>query len=68
VAARKEISMPVLQLTTEEADELHTILNTYFSELRMEIERTENGDFRHQLQARERLVRKLIGELNANRN
>ena len=49
--------MPVLQLTAEEADELQTILNTYFSELQMEIERTENGDFRRRLQTREQLVK-----------
>ena len=55
--------MPILQLTVEEANELHSILEGYFSELRMEIERTENGDFRAKLQNRERLVRKLLDEL-----
>jgi hypothetical protein len=55
--------MPVLQLTTEEASELQAVLEGYFSELRMEIERTENGSFRARLQNREQLVRKLINEL-----
>ncbi len=55
--------MPTLQLTIEEADEVHSILEGYFSELRMEIERTENGAFRAMLQNRERLVRKLLDEL-----
>jgi len=55
--------MPVLQLTTEEANELQAILEGYFSELRMEIERTENGTFRAKLKDREQLVRKVIDEL-----
>jgi hypothetical protein len=55
--------MPNIQLTVEEASELHSILDGYFSELRMEIERTENGAFRAKLQSRERLVKKLIAEL-----
>jgi len=55
--------MPILQLTVEEASELHAILDGYFSELRMEIERTENGAFRSRLQNRERFVRKLLDEL-----
>ena len=52
-----------LQLTDEEAGELQSILETYFSELRMEIERTENGAFRKKLQNREQIVKKFIGEL-----
>jgi hypothetical protein len=55
--------MAALQLTVEEANELHSILQGYFSELRMEIERTENGAFRSMLQNRERLVRKLLDDL-----
>ena len=55
--------MPVLQLSAEEASELHSILEGYFSELRMEIERTENGALRSKLQGRERFVRKLLEEL-----
>jgi hypothetical protein len=55
--------MPIVQLTVEEASELHSILEGYFSELRMEIERTESGAFRAKLQSRERLVKKLLDEL-----
>lgn len=55
--------MPILQLTAEEASELHSILEGYFSELRMEIERTESGAFRSRLQSRERLVRKILEDL-----
>jgi hypothetical protein len=55
--------MPTLQLSVDEASELHSILEGYFSELRMEIERTESGAFRAKLQSRERLMRKLLDEL-----
>jgi hypothetical protein len=55
--------MPALQLSTEEAAILHSILENYFSELRMEIERTEASAFRSKLQNREQLVKKLIAEL-----
>jgi hypothetical protein len=55
--------MPILQLTAEEATELHSILENYFSELRMEIERTESGAFRSKLKSREQLLKKLINEL-----
>ncbi len=55
--------MPTLQLTIEERNELRSILEGYFSELRMEIERTENGAFRAKLQNREQIVVKVIDEL-----
>jgi hypothetical protein len=55
--------MPTLQLSSEEAKELHTVLEVCFSELRMEIELTESGAFRSQLQKREQLIKKLIDEL-----
>jgi len=55
--------MAVLQLSTEEAGELYSILDNYFAELRMEIERTENGIFRAKLKNREQLVRKLLQDL-----
>jgi len=55
--------MPTLELSAEDASELRTILETCFSELRMEIERTESGAFRAKLQKREQLVRKLMDNL-----
>jgi hypothetical protein len=55
--------MSNLLLSPEEADELRSILEGYFSELRMEIERTESGAFRCRLQRREEIVKKLINEL-----
>ena len=57
--------MPTLQLGPEDAGELLTILENYFSELRMEIERTENGAFRSKLQNREQLVKKIMAQLKA---
>lgn len=57
--------MPTLQLGPEDATELLAILETYFSELRMEIERTENGAFRARLQTREQLVKKIMAQLKA---
>ena len=55
--------MPTLELSAEDASELRTILETCFSELRMEIERTESGAFRAKLQKREQLLRKLMDNL-----
>ncbi len=55
--------MPIVQLTVEEASELHSISEVYLSELRMEIERTENGAFRSKLQSGKRLIKKLLEEL-----
>ena len=55
--------MPTLELTAEEAEDLYSVLENYFSELRMEIERTENGAFRAKLQDREKLIKKVLGRL-----
>jgi hypothetical protein len=38
----------------------NSILEDYFSEFRMEIERSENGAFRSNLQSPKRLVKKLL--------
>ena len=56
--------MTSIELSAEDASELRAILEGYFSELRMEIERTENGTFRARLQKREQLVRRLMDQLN----
>jgi len=57
--------MPTLQLGPEDASELLTILENYFSELRMEIERTENGAFRSKLKSREQLVKRIMAQLKS---
>lgn len=56
--------MPSLELTAEEAEELRFVLDNYFSELRMEIERTENGTFRSKLKDREKLIKRLLDDLS----
>jgi hypothetical protein len=55
--------MASIELTAEAASELRSLMEGYFSELRMEIERTESGAFRAVLQKREQLVRKLMDQL-----
>jgi hypothetical protein len=55
--------MPTLELPPEDADELQATLEGCFSELRMEIERTENGASRAKLQRLEQLVKKLTDHL-----
>lgn len=57
--------MPTIQLTVEEASELTGVLENYFSELRMEIERTENGDFRAKLKNREQIVKRVLDQLKS---
>ncbi len=56
--------MPTLEMTAEEAEELRFVLDNYFSELRMEIERTENGAFRSKLKTREKLIKRLLDDLS----
>lgn len=57
--------MPPLQVRADEAGELHSILERYFSELRMETERAENGPFRARVQSREWFAKKLLEELKS---
>jgi hypothetical protein len=56
--------MPSLEMTAEEAEELRFVLENYFAELRMEIERTESGAFRGKLKDRENLIRRLLDDLS----
>jgi len=55
--------MPTLELTREEAQELHAILESYRSDLRMEISHTDSADFRQGLKWREMLLDKLLAQL-----
>jgi hypothetical protein len=55
--------MVTLELSPEEAEELHFILDSYLSDLRMEIRETDNRDFRANLKRREEFVKKLLREL-----
>lgn len=56
--------MPTLELSPEDAEELRFVLENCFSELRMEIERTESGAFRAKLQDREKLLKRLLDDLS----
>jgi hypothetical protein len=56
--------MPTLEMTAEEAEELRFVLENYFAELRMEIERTESGAFRSKLKTRENLIKRLLDDLS----
>ncbi len=56
--------MPTLELTPEDAEELRFVLENCFAELRMEIERTENGAFRSKLKTREKLIKRLLDDLS----
>jgi hypothetical protein len=55
--------MITLELSPEEAEELHFIVDSYLSDLRLEIRETDNRDFRERLKQREVFVKKLLREL-----
>jgi len=52
-----------IELTTEEAETLRDSLESYFSELRMEIAGTENMTFREMLKKKEQFLLKIIQQL-----
>ena len=55
--------MVTVDLTSEEAEELHRILDDYLSDLRMEIVDTEGHDFRVMLKKREEFINRLLNQL-----
>lgn len=55
--------MVTLELSDEEARELHAILESYLSDLRMEIADTDRMDFREGLKRREALMKKVLAAL-----
>jgi hypothetical protein len=52
-----------IELAPEEAQELRFILETYLSDLRMEIRDTDSRDFRAQLKRREEFLKKVLKQL-----
>ncbi|OGL39067.1 MAG: hypothetical protein A2042_04815 [Candidatus Schekmanbacteria bacterium GWA2_38_11] len=52
-----------IELTTEEVGMLHLILESYLSDLRMEIANTDSMDFRESLKEREVFLKKLLQQL-----
>jgi acetolactate synthase small subunit len=65
-AARRstlETRMVRIELTSQEAEELRSILDDYLSDLRMEIVDTEGHDFRVMLKKRKDLVKRFLDQL-----
>lgn len=55
--------MVQLTLTAEEAGTLRSVLQSYVSDLRMEIADTDSMDFRERLKAEETLLKRLLQQL-----
>ena len=55
--------MPRLELTAEESEMLQAILESYLSDLRMEIAGTDSMDFREKLKKKEVLLKRIIPDL-----
>jgi hypothetical protein len=52
-----------IELTSQEAEELRSILDDYLSDLRMEIVDTEGHDFRVMWKKRKDLVKRFLDQL-----
>jgi len=63
----REVGVPELKLTHDDAKTLHGVLAEYLSDLRMEIADTDSFDFREQLKGTEALRKRLIADLETNR-
>jgi hypothetical protein len=57
-----------IQLADEEAEVLRSVLEEYISELRMEVSNTDNMDFREALKRKEEILKRLAGQLTAERS
>lgn len=55
--------MPRIELTTKEAQALSEILESYLSDLRMEIAATENRDWRGMMKERESFIKDMLSRL-----
>lgn len=55
--------MITLDLSPEEADVLRTVLDSYLSDLRMELADTDRKDFRDMLKQRKGVIEKTIAVL-----
>ena len=55
--------MVKIELNSQEEDMLYMILESYLSDLRMEIANTDNMDFRENLKEREVFIKKLLNQL-----
>jgi hypothetical protein len=52
-----------LELTSDEGRTLHAMLRDLLPDLRREVARTENHDFRHELVQRQELAERLVARL-----
>lgn len=52
-----------LELTEDEAHTLRVLFRDYLPDLRREVARTEDHDFRHELIKRQDLCERLLGQL-----
>lgn len=57
--------MTRLELSDEERGELRYVLETYLTDLRMEVSDTDRKDLRDRLKHRERLVKEWLARLGA---
>ncbi len=55
--------MTRIELTPEEAESLHEILESFLSDLRVEVIETDDRDYRIMLKRREAFVKKLLRAL-----
>ena len=56
-----------IELKPTEAEVLKMVLESYLSDLRMEIADTDSMDFREKLKARKMVLRKVVALINAGR-
>jgi hypothetical protein len=56
-----------IELQPTEAEVLKMVLESYLSDLRMEIADTDSMDFRNKLKARKVILRKVVALINAGR-
>ncbi|MGD2122282.1 MAG: hypothetical protein PVJ76_11085 [Gemmatimonadota bacterium] len=59
--------MVKIDLQPAEAEVLKVVLESYLSDLRMEIADTDSMDFRDRLKARKMVLRKVVALINAGR-
>lgn len=55
--------MAKIELNPKEIEMLQVILESYLSDLRMEIANTDSMEFREKLKEREKFINKLLGQL-----
>jgi hypothetical protein len=63
----EEVTMIQITLSDEEAGSLKNVLESYLSDLRMEIADTEQMDFRDSLKRQEEFLNGLLARLHAGR-